>query len=407
MKSLVMEELLVSATTNDRLTGLNLAVTTSSNTKPFAATTLAALKKSMPLFFQEQQSAPRGEALGLLTKMVSRLQGATYKLSQSIKRQEKAAPETGVEEIQELRFILEQHTSFIKWFVSIIPSELHPESGYQRTIFALKTLQILVKSGIDTSLRIAAPEIYKILPKWTIRVDLYSFENIRLLCDLIMNPYEDIRTFAAQHMRTWLTLQVAMFGGIPLRFIDVVERAEIKMQQTGRADHADGVSRMYAIIFYIASTSPPMGPPGYIIPWSESKLGTVRGLLKALNNSIQHYQRDQVHAISESPIHGILLSLRSVQLIMLTHICSNPTRYCFEQADVYKALEKAPEVEKVEWRSIYHQFGLALKEIWTCVKDTLCNDAPEGYVPDEIEEDNGITTKDILSYSWRALKEAR
>jgi hypothetical protein len=310
MQSKMMEALLVSAITSDRLTGLNLAVTTSSNTKPFAATTLAALKMAMPLFFQEQQSAPRGEALALLAKMVSRLQSATYKLSQTIKRQEKTVPDSYEVETNELRTVLERHVSFIRWFVNIIPSELHPESGYQRTIFALKALQILVKSGIDTSLRIASPEWYKNLPKWTIRVDLYSFENVRLLCDLIMNPFEDIRTFAAEHMKTWLRLQVAMFGGIPMRFIHVVERAEIKMQQTGRADHADGVSRMYGIIFYIASTSPPMGPPGYIIPWSESKLGIIRELFKALHNSIQHYQKDQMGAISDSPLHGILLSLR-------------------------------------------------------------------------------------------------
>jgi hypothetical protein len=40
------------------------------------------------------------------------------------------------------------------------------------------------------------------------------------------------------------------------------------------------------------------------------------------------------------------------------------------------------------------------------VKDVLCNDAPEGYIPDEVNDEVNITTKDILSYSWRALKEA-
>jgi hypothetical protein len=82
-------------------------------------------------------------------------------------------------------------------------------------------------------------------------------------------------------------------------------------------------------------------------------------------------------------------------------------RYCFEQPDAYKALDLAPEHEKQEWRDIHHQFVLALEEIWSCVQDTLCDDAPEGYVPDEMEEDSNVTTKDILSYSWRALKESR
>jgi len=49
-----------------------------------------------------------------------------------------------------------------------------------------------------------------------------------------------------------------------------------------------------------------------------------------------------------------------------------------------------------------------LLDVWEGVKTALCNDAPEGYVPEDVEEvDEVATTKDILSYSWRALKEAR
>ena len=49
----------------------------------------------------------------------------------------------------------------------------------------------------------------------------------------------------------------------------------------------------------------------------------------------------------------------------------------------------------------------ALRNVWETVRPILCNDAPEGHVPEEVEEDVNLTTKDILSYSWRALKEAR
>ncbi|KAK5006117.1 hypothetical protein LTR60_006059, partial [Cryomyces antarcticus] len=40
------------------------------------------------------------------------------------------------------------------------------------------------------------------------------------------------------------------------------------------------------------------------------------------------------------------------------------------------------------------------------VKDVLCDDAPEGHVPDDFDEEDEITTKDISSYCWRAVKEA-
>lgn len=44
---------------------------------------------------------------------------------------------------------------------------------------------------------------------------------------------------------------------------------------------------------------------------------------------------------------------------------------------------------------------------WRTVHYLLCNDAPEGFVPEDMEEEPELTTKDALSYAWRALKESR
>ena len=46
--------------------------------------------------------------------------------------------------------------------------------------------------------------------------------------------------------------------------------------------------------------------------------------------------------------------------------------------------------------------------IWIAVKDVVCYDSPEGHIVTEAEEDEAdVNVKDALSYSWRALKEAR
>lgn len=58
-------------------------------------------------------------------------------------------------------------------------------------------------------------------------------------------------------------------------------------------------------------------------------------------------------------------------------------------------------------RVVHHRLQECFHSVWSCVKDTLCNDAPEGYMPDELDEEDSVGTKDILSYSWRALKESR
>jgi len=48
-----------------------------------------------------------------------------------------------------------------------------------------------------------------------------------------------------------------------------------------------------------------------------------------------------------------------------------------------------------------------LSRVWYCVRPILCNDAPEGHIPEDLDPESDIDTKDILSYSWRALREAR
>jgi hypothetical protein len=44
---------------------------------------------------------------------------------------------------------------------------------------------------------------------------------------------------------------------------------------------------------------------------------------------------------------------------------------------------------------------------WEAVNGILCNDSPEGHLPEEIDEMEAIDTKDVLSYSFRAVHESR
>ena len=86
---------------------------------------------------------------------------------------------------------------------------------------------------------------------------------------------------------------------------------------------------------------------------------------------------------------------------------TNYFRYILEQPDPYSMVSSAPEAEAIRWKTLHKDIFKCIRSVWDCVKDVLCIDAPEGHVPDELEGEQDITTKDILSYSWRALKEAR
>lgn len=58
------------------------------------------------------------------------------------------------------------------------------------------------------------------------------------------------------------------------------------------------------------------------------------------------------------------------------------------------------------WRLIHQRIISISDKIWEEVKPVLCVDSPEGHT-DEPVEDLDVGPKDILSYSWRALRESR
>lgn len=70
-------------------------------------------------------------------------------------------------------------------------------------------------------------------------------------------------------------------------------------------------------------------------------------------------------------------------------------------------LKSVPSDQLDEWRAIHLRIFAAYKALWSCIWKVLCADAPEGHVPEDMEEETSIDTKEILSYSWRGLKEAR
>ena len=59
------------------------------------------------------------------------------------------------------------------------------------------------------------------------------------------------------------------------------------------------------------------------------------------------------------------------------------------------------------WDSLQLRILESCKRIWNAVRDVLCNDSPEGHLPLDIDEVDNIDTKDVLSYSFRAIYESR
>lgn len=59
-------------------------------------------------------------------------------------------------------------------------------------------------------------------------------------------------------------------------------------------------------------------------------------------------------------------------------------------------------LDKFQDRAIWY-----CRRVWQAVQHILCDDSPEGHLPEELQQIEGLDTKDLLSYSFRAIHESR
>lgn len=82
-------------------------------------------------------------------------------------------------------------------------------------------------------------------------------------------------------------------------------------------------------------------------------------------------------------------------------------RYIVDQDDFYPTISKESVETRRNWIQGHSEIITSFESLWSIVYNVLCADAPEGNVPEEMEEAANLDTREVLSYSWRGLKEAR
>ena len=83
------------------------------------------------------------------------------------------------------------------------------------------------------------------------------------------------------------------------------------------------------------------------------------------------------------------------------------SRHILDSPGIYTQIGGFPTGYKMIWIEIHVKICNLLTEVWNVVQKVLCNDAPEGHVPEDLEDVYNLSTKDVLSYSWRAFAETR
>ncbi|KAI0013683.1 putative death-receptor fusion protein-domain-containing protein [Xylariaceae sp. FL0662B] len=381
-----------------RSSAVSILIASPSTTKPYSAEILELLKQHLPSFHEDSDPKFRYDVLGHSRNMIRRIQGALDSLWRDHERVSRKAEKTelannaaklslgGVgtgqpeKEIPQkigaaqLFTTIRQHEDFVFWYVNFLKNELAPTTSYQRHITALKAMGFLLKSSLLQENKTASDS--------KSGCKLVDVTWLRCVLDLIMDPFDDVRETAAS-LITELSPKNATSSAqkqttsLPNTTIDELRnfccRADDLAKTTARADHSDGVARSFELL----------------CRWNTDSSDKIRipfTVLSSLETKISEAERDLATAVLQEPVHGSFASLR--------YIWSSLSNSKYSETDL-KALDELQD----------RVIGCC-QRIWQAVRHVLCDDSPEGHLPEELEEVDGLDTKDLLSYSFRAIHES-
>ena len=210
-----------------------------------------------------------------------------------------------------------QHLDFLKFYMHFLAKELQPTAYYQRHITALQILATI----LSVSESLLALGSFNQGAGWPEQRP-YTGILIRPLFDLIMDPFDDVRKIASlvlliilkasSKAQTESLEREPIYRFVPFavnahrqgRILDLfrpLARAQMMLRTTGRADHADGVARLYDLRWQSCSHED---------SWSMNSL-ILEELLIGLEEDVNITASDLNLAVGTRPLHGHLISLRS------------------------------------------------------------------------------------------------
>ncbi|OGM51318.1 HEAT repeat protein [Aspergillus bombycis] len=374
-----------------RIAALSLLITAPATTKPVSSATIRAILKGLPSIHSESADPyARGEILSLIRKLIPRLKGGI--LSEHENLAETNVPNSRKHQPKFARDDSETQEC-LKEYLELLKDDLRSTASYPRHIMALKTLIHLLESGLDARYagHIAAKQAGNVT-KWRLNVDVFEPSLLRLLVDLLLDPYEEVRATSLTLLNLF-PRDVLLSGYVQSgskrnhekpQLVDALNRAEQLASNTSRADHADTVARLYHIFFTAADDDSSKVAES----WWETKQGVVDNLLKKLEEKLSLTGGLFNSSMRDAPLHGYVSALRYIVLTPDFHVLISNAQTSYQA-----------------WRAVHSRVVAVCDKIWIEVRPVLCIDSPEGHT-DEPIDDLAVGPKDILSYSWRALRES-
>lgn len=309
----LLERVLVHPSYDVRTLALSLIVSSSSTTRPYSPTALALLKRYLGMYFADSEARFRNELLAKLRDMYKRIRGGIFVLRRSLMRARaaEAKSQNGAAEdrtpavyytniishpVSELASALELHEDFLRWYLRFLRTELTPTASYQRHITSLKAAcKIIQAEAVPTKARETDGD-------GALLFDQFDMTWTRSLLDSLVDPFDDVRDMAATVLRLLFSddrYEKALPPSRDRRLIlsEFLDRANQLANQTGRADHANGVARAYELLHRFSGDT-------------DAQFGVLSDLLASLGDRISSAERNLGTAVLDAPTHGLFSALK-------------------------------------------------------------------------------------------------
>lgn len=340
----VLERLLNNPSATLRFTSLTHLLTFPASNKVFPEANLLILKSVLPYFHTETDVGLRAEFFAMIERFIDRLRSSFLYLRREIERRGGKLDADGVnkglqpgkqyvstdETLHMLKTSFYDQLNFLYWYIDFLKYELQPTSSYQAHITALGVLTVFVEctvNGRDFFGR-RPPDRHV---EWPWRIEILGRGMNRVLVDLMMNSFDDVRERAVNILKhaperspyvcsiqeDIAVIRLESSGqseteSLHLK-VGIVSRASWLMDQTGRADHSNGFARSLDLLFDRLSKYDAMQDDASdynrLIETGEKLCGKI---VEQLEMELQMALSRPDKAIIGTSISGLLNSLRSV-----------------------------------------------------------------------------------------------
>lgn len=308
--------------TTVRSLAFSVLVSSLSSTRPFPKESLDIIRQNLYVLHADTDAKFRNDLFASTKHMLERLRGALALLTREaglrVTRRQIATDPNSPKELQvvhnteqidkegiDIQTHIQEHEHFLSWYLSFLAQELVPTASYPRHITSLKSLEILLKTGVQLSPGIPIINTSRGSDTfWPKQVNVFSPSVCRLLLDLVLDPFEEVRNCSVSVLNSaprdcFGPLSDTPYGPVPQLLQDLLSEAKMASSQTGRADAADGLAHMNVLYFKILDND-------------QNRMDFFHSLLCVLEEDIEVAGADLNVAAEAVPLHGQLTTLTYV-----------------------------------------------------------------------------------------------